>query len=174
MSNERNVCPHCGAKQKASARVCDLCGSPLNGDYVDTENDVADVDGEVAALAAVEAVQQGAEEDASDSDERGGFCTSCGKEYPAGARFCGACGRKIAAVASAAGGAASVKSAAPTVATIPAPPAPQSKRAATDKELGRQVLLVVGAAVVLIVALFVITVVSRDNGTSVPASGSGQ
>ena len=37
MSKERNICPHCGAKQKISALVCDLCGSSLSGELVDAE-----------------------------------------------------------------------------------------------------------------------------------------
>lgn len=176
MSKERNVCLHCGAKQKISAQVCDLCGSSLSGELVEAEADGAEFVDEVASLSAIEEIEeleQHDQESSSDTIERGGFCTSCGASYPVGSRFCGSCGRKIAMTEATGDATTPAKSAVPVSKSIPTPETPPAKRAATDKELGRQVLLVVGAAVILIVALFVITVVSRDQGGSVPPQ-SGQ
>ncbi len=172
MSKERDICPECGAVQKEAADVCDLCGTQLNGQAV-----VSDAPGSTVAANGPEEVDADAEveeeaESESDRLERGGFCTSCGAAYPVDARFCGSCGRKIgAAVVSAS--AAAQETPARARPPVPSEEAPSPKRAATDRELGRQVLLVVGAAVVLIIALFVITVVSKNDDTSGAAGGNG-
>ncbi|MDX1740416.1 MAG: zinc ribbon domain-containing protein [Rhodothermales bacterium] len=175
MSKERIVCPHCGAAQKGEATVCDLCGSPLDG----SEIDEAPVEEVVASAAADKAVRRAPARRRAPTADRGGFCVHCGSPYPVDARFCGSCGEKIVALemdeeteAAEQDQLAEEGDGASAAAEIPHVE-PKTKRAATDRELGRQVLLVVGAAIVLIVALFVITAVSRSDDSATSSGPTG-
>ncbi len=155
MSNERIICSHCGAVQKKGATLCDLCGSPVDGSDIEQAS--------VVEADEINSVSESAPSEAQARDSsRGGFCTSCGAAFPVGARFCGSCGEKLVGIGSAPVVEDPQDGSPPPQERATPPDVPKSKRAATDKELGRQVLLVLGAAVVLIVALFVVTAVSRD------------
>ncbi|MBT8399057.1 MAG: hypothetical protein KJO98_01160 [Rhodothermia bacterium] len=112
----------------------------------------------------------------------GGYCTHCGSPFPEGARFCGACGEKIVVVEADPSKIEAPKQddeadkEEPSNDVTPAPvgelpsksDAAVPTRAATDRELGRQVLIVVGAGVLLVVGLFFITLASKNSGGDAP------
>ncbi|MFW9846785.1 MAG: zinc-ribbon domain-containing protein, partial [Candidatus Thorarchaeota archaeon] len=69
-------CPYCGAGNSPGANACSKCNAPLAGgggghDEGHSESITISTGG------------------------AGGYCTNCGKPYPAGAKFCGGCGRKV-------------------------------------------------------------------------------
>ncbi len=75
------------------------------------------------------------------------FCNACGWRNPAGARFCSQCGQALQHVRSFSPGGASRPA-------ISQPPA-------AGTSLGRTLAIVLGSAVLLVVALFVITAISK-------------
>jgi ribosomal protein L40E len=80
----------------------------------------------------------------------GPYCNECGAANPPGARFCSQCGAKIVA--------------------LPPPTPPDEPEAtqqrATEEPIGRQVAVLVGGATMIVLALFVVTLVSRQNVTT--------
>jgi hypothetical protein len=67
-------CPYCG-HNAGNASSCPQCGAPIEG-------------GGGGA-------QPHAESVTISTDGGGGFCTNCGQQYPAGARFCNSCGHRV-------------------------------------------------------------------------------
>ncbi len=159
------MCPQCGALQKERGSACELCGSSLDGfdelvsdeSAVEDESVAVELDVPVAPVAPVAATPTAV----------GGFCTSCGSPFPEGARFCGTCGRRLVALTP-----GPAVDAAPSGAAPAAGEAPAETSADTPTEgLGRQVLIVIGAGVLLVVGLFFVTVASKrsNGGTGNPA-----
>lgn len=166
MVKERTVCPQCGALQKGAGEVCDLCGSPLEGDGEAVQAGPAVTAGGDVVDNAEEPVEESPDTPepevhavsvAATISEVAGFCTSCGSPFPEGARFCGSCGRRLV-----------------TVAPIPdakKPPADEPSAAEDNGAngqpdgLGRQVFLVIGAALLLVIGLFFVTVASKRSDT---------
>lgn len=157
MTNEqrRHTCAECGARLEADAAACDLCGAPVVSPVL------PDVPAEAAAgiLAA-----------------EGTFCNQCGWRNPAGARFCSRCGTPLQDLADT-GSLASGPRPVPVAASLPTsgatprpaaavPPAPDDQGAMT-----RQVGIVVGAGVLLVVALFLVTALSKDVPAAPPVPG---
>ncbi len=195
MGKERRVCPHCGAVQRGEASACDLCGSSLteDGDPVASQGDGSR--GEPVSEAAdaatghrsksrtrhVVAASSRKRKDAGPVMKAGGFCTHCGSAYLEGARFCGACGEKIVVLDDSGETAEEVEEKESDGQTVTTPvrelpakgDAAVPSRAATDRELGRQVLIVVGAGVLLVVGLFFITLASKSTGGDAPPPASG-
>lgn len=196
MGKERTVCPHCGAIQSDDASVCDLCGSSLTeeGDLdAKREGPIDEPLSEAAASTADKASKRRKSgRSAAPASKKpgkvvmkaGGFCTHCGSAFPEGARFCGACGEKIVVLkadspeleSSKADEVVESEETSDRVAAAPVgelPSAAVPARAATDRELGRQVLIVVGAGVLLVVGLFFVTLASKNSGADVPPPTSG-
>jgi len=61
-------CPYCGTGA-GNAAACPKCGAPLGG--------------------------SGGGAAPSGGGGNGGFCSNCGQQYPAGAKFCNGCGHKV-------------------------------------------------------------------------------
>ena len=153
-------CSACGARLPAEAEACDLCGTPVDAAGLPQREEAAD------------RARRSADE-AGDVREpapgRGVYCHACGWKNPAGARFCSQCGTALQDL--------EAPPARPVAADLPRPGASE-----TDAEDGvppmsvdeassgaaRQVGVVVGVAVLLVVGLFVASTWSRqvDWGTS--------
>ena len=168
------VCKACGARIDAKATVCDLCGAPTDmpSPFYDEElaADPADSTPEVDR----QADESRATGQGDAMDDTGVFCNQCGWKNPLGAKFCSACGAKLQEVTlsgSVVAGAATVAASTPVK-----PRGPKKKPAATTTKvdgdrpavegagLGRQVVIVAGGGILLVVALFLITIVSKQLG----------
>ena len=171
MSKESvQVCPECGARLAEDAEICDLCGRPV----------VEEAEA-VATPAPVEAVEAPASRPiATDrpATPSGVYCNQCGWRNPIGARYCSMCGTRIQDLPFAP---ETPRQAPPpqvprqvaleppetTVATGPATPdAAASERQAVTRQVG----IIVGAGVLLVVVLFLITAISKDQSAAPPST----
>lgn len=146
MDNASSVsCPSCGAAADASDAVCDLCGSPLH-----VPESVED------AVASIDVPEATPPQDPSGEP----FCHQCGTRNPVGARFCMACGAAILATASGSKPSPSArgrkKGVRPATPPLEAPEAPPAIRPA-----GAQVAILLVSSVLVVVALYLITQVSK-------------
>ena len=137
-----NVCPSCGARVPEGEEVCDLCGTPVHSEATPPSEKQEDLP----------------PADAGETGE-GPYCHQCGWQNPAGARYCSQCGERLQDVSGAAPPAANVKQAS----LSESPPAATGSPAAGDatserKDMRRQVSILVGASILLIVALFLLLV----------------
>ncbi|MCH8276049.1 MAG: zinc ribbon domain-containing protein, partial [Bacteroidetes bacterium] len=80
-------CSECGAKLGEGASVCDLCGSPVQGN-VPSQPEINDDESD--AREASESVA----EPAPIPDEHI-FCNQCGWQNPVGSNFCSSCGSTL-------------------------------------------------------------------------------
>ncbi len=185
------VCEECGARIPEGAERCDLCGAPVPGTVAAMKGESAFVAEEGAGIASEEnviveeeivvAAETATEPGASPVEAgKGVFCNACGWLNPPGSRFCSRCGAELdARVAGASGPAPSGGSPSPVPArppvarasipvakvSSPAPKAPAKGSATTSQSaVGRQVAILVGAGILLVVGLYMITVVSKEMG----------
>ncbi len=153
------VCPECGARVKADADVCDLCGAPLPSNHGMPETAEEVFSAEPPNVTGKEAGGMEKEE------ASGPFCNGCGWHNPVGARYCSMCGASLQDVSS-------LGSLRPSIAEDRAeamhlPVAPSAAGAGTGSTQatalpGKQIAIIVGAGVLLVITLFMITVFSRD------------
>ncbi len=161
MDNASSVsCPSCGAAADASDAVCDLCGTSLH--------DLAPRDGDSSPKEAPSNDSAPAGAAASPASESGGpFCHQCGTRNPVGARFCTACGTAIHAPAEGAkpapSGRGRKKAARPAT-----PPAEVNETPRAARPPGAQVVILLVSAVLVVVALFLITQVSKTRFPAAP------
>lgn len=120
-----------------SSRTCPDCGARLHAES--TQCDLCGVPVETARPEAVPVTPV--------EGSPGPYCNECGNENPPGSRFCSQCGSPIVREV-------------PT--SAPASPEP-SATTATSEPIGRQVIVLVGGALLIVLALFVVTLVSRQN-----------
>ncbi|WP_457654104.1 double zinc ribbon domain-containing protein [Rhodocaloribacter sp.] len=179
------VCEECGARIPEGAERCDLCGAPVPGTLAAVEGESAFVAEEEAGVAVEEHVvaeavtaDAGAERTEPGASPvaagKGVYCNACGWLNPPAARYCSRCGAELdARVAGASGPPSS------GVVPPPAPPRPPvakapgtapkapAKGSATPSQsaVGRQVAILVGAGILLVVGLYMITVVSKEMGS---------
>ncbi|WP_456425002.1 zinc-ribbon domain-containing protein [Rhodocaloribacter sp.] len=179
------VCEECGARIPEGADRCELCGTPVPGAVVAAEKEpVVTVEGEnvVVAEEPPVAAEGTAEPPALPTGAgKGVFCNACGWPNPPGSRYCSQCGAKLdARVAGASVASPSVPATPPPApapppvakatipvakASAPAPKAPGEGSATTAQSaVGRQVAILVGAGILLVVGLYMITVVSKEMG----------
>ncbi|MEM9664670.1 MAG: zinc-ribbon domain-containing protein [Bacteroidota bacterium] len=127
------ICTHCGAPNAAEATRCTLCGTEL---VLEEVAPVASPPGTKPALEAEGAPALATQAVAAASPAREAApCPACGAQNAADARFCSQCGTALT--------------------TDAAPPAPPS----SPKQ---QVLMLVGVAAVLVLALFAVTQFSKQ------------
>lgn len=86
-----------------------------------------------------------------DARSDGSFCNECGWENPSGSNFCSECGSRLQAG----------RASSPVTATPP-PEQPAAAQPATEG-IGKQVALLVGGAVLVVLALYMVTLVSKQN-----------
>lgn len=160
-------CPECGARLATGARRCDLCGASLEAQNVDPEPN-ADERGPVGAGRSSGGAPEDDGSDASvpgETDSGEVFCNACGAANAAGSNYCSQCGEPL-------------RRSAPRPSAVPAPPSavpasPAEARrsepttASADDAEGRSALtqkvgVLIGLAVLVVVALYMITVVSKQ------------
>ena len=175
-------CDLCGAPVAGTVTEETFEGASEEAPVIAAAEDVIAVEENVVAAAVTaEAEAERPEPGASPVEEgQGVFCNACGWLNPPAARFCSRCGAKLDERV--AGASVPPPVAPPSVAarppvakavmpTAPAPaakaPAPAAKApapAATEGAVGRQVAILVGAGILLVVGLYLITVVSKNVG----------
>lgn len=85
------------------------------------------------------------------------FCNHCGWRNPAGSRFCAGCGKPLSAA----------EGARPTMPPAAEPELAEPASTSTNpSDVGKQVTLLVGGGVLIILALYIITLVSKQNVTT--------
>lgn len=155
-------CSECGARLSEDAAACDLCGHPVGANPTPGDADAppreAPPSGPASASPAAGAAAEGAV-----------FCNACGWQNPAGANFCSRCGQPLQQVQRSGAVSAPRRPQAPPSASPAAPPVPPN----VPPRAGRQVGLIVGAGVLLVVALFLVSVVSQENRPATAAQGGG-
>ena len=169
MSDSTRPCPSCGARVPASSDRCDLCGTVV--DDPDPAGTAEDTEAESSEPEASrpEEVPSGEEapsgsQAADGQDEPSVFCNQCGWENPPGARYCSQCGEALQDLSgvSAPDGTRPVTADLPTSAsaeTSDEPSEPDASSAPDEEEraMGRQIAMLVGGALVLVVGLFFAT-----------------
>lgn len=166
MSTEPRTCPSCGSHVSPEADRCELCGTPVDAD--DEPGDEPPVEGTQTGEE-TEAV----ETDRSESESGEGpsvFCNQCGWENPPGARYCSRCGEALQDLSDASpDGTRPVTADLPTGPTSAEPSDPGADSSSDDDDgsedqetdeqlaIGRQIMLVVGGALVVVLGLFFVT-----------------
>ena len=173
------TCDSCGARLREDAERCDLCGMKAGESPDEYMSDAADDEKDVNGVG-------GHDTDVGD-EPAGVFCNKCGWRNPAGANFCSRCGAKLQAVSGREAhpsDARSVESgsaeARPGALAPSRPPSPDPDAGSDTVEeadstagMGRQVVVIVGAGILFVIALYMITVLSADtNGSNAPARQS--
>lgn len=143
-SATNRTCVECGARLDAATPQCGLCGWPV-GKNVDL-SDVVDSASESSPRAQAASV----------------FCNGCGWKNPPQSHFCSQCGSRLQVIE----GVRRI----PTT-RLAALDSPVKK---AQREVNRQISLIVGAGLVLVVALFLVTAVSRkvSGGDAVTTASS--
>lgn len=151
------TCPGCGARLADGVERCDLCGTPV-GDDLDATSP-----SEEPGHDDIPEPRPGPVSEDSAADGNGVYCNACGWKNPAGANYCARCGSVLQSAGE-----------------NPAAPAPGTRR--VDKEdvaarseegpsdagerddgsMARHVALLIGIGVLVVVALYMITVISRQ------------
>jgi len=162
MSEDSRSCPSCGAHVSPDASVCDLCGTPIeeadapDPPATDTEKEATDGSEEDASNERSPSPNAGAEEAPVEQV----YCHDCGWENPPGANYCSRCGTELQDVSDDAppAGARPVEADLPTGSKVSAEDTAAEEEIGHEQaEMGRQILLVVGTAVVLVLGLFFVT-----------------
>ena len=140
----------------AGAEVCDLCGTLVLADHVSDQHE---------SLAAPD---PGTGEPSGPT----GGCDTCGQQNPADARYCNRCGARLSET----GGPATPVQQAHAVRPASAPMAESAPEDGaggmykpfdeTDKAVGKQIMFVVSAALLLVVVLYAVTAMSDGASTS--------
>lgn len=179
MASSRS-CPSCGARVADDAERCDLCGESLpNEKASDSEPNTSPAAEDAPAPSEAVPVESDAPSDAPSDAHRdapasqGVYCNQCGWENPAGSNFCSQCGTELQNVGGEGRNSPEPRSGTrPVAANLPGPSASEASTDTSDASpedsedgeyqlMSQQVLLVVGSAVLALVALFFITVWSQ-------------
>lgn len=165
------ACPACGARLPADADVCDLCGTPV---------DAVDLPQVEDARTSASTTEGGRSASAPNPSPRDGavYCNACGWENPTGARYCSQCGEQLQELESAR--TARTKAVAADLPPGSDPDVAREEAASPQPVAGsssivtRQVGMIVGAALLLVVGLFLVTTWSQriewGNAASDPAA----
>ena len=159
----QTVCPSCGAHVPEGKDFCDLCGTSLS-----------DTAASQAHPADPSASTEGAPEPGP-AENSGPYCNQCGWQNPVGARYCSQCGTRLQDVSEAS--TQPRRSSQVKPAALPAEEGgavegePTSYGQADDeqKDITKQVGILVGASLLLVVALFLFLVYDGE-----PSGGTGQ
>ena len=153
------MCPECGARLEKGAEQCDLCGAPQEW-TISAAEPSPDFEDQGAARTSPGGDEAAPVHTTSHGSQGELSCQSCGWENPHDARFCSQCGARLQ----------NETRLAPTGArSLSRRVRPADERAAgsttrprDDAALGQHIAVLVGLAVLIVVALFLITVVSKE------------
>ena len=184
MTADSQTCPSCGARVPAEADRCTLCGTPVeaSGEVADEPGDEpVDSDASPAGEGTGESEAPSDAESANSGSEEGTsvFCNQCGWENPPGARYCSRCGEELQELSEAPTGTRRVSADLPTgmvsseSADTESADAPDERETDEQAAMGRQIALVVGGALVLVLGLFFVTQWSAQYEWGGDASSSG-
>ena len=199
MSKTYSTCVECGARLVEGAAQCNLCGWPVET----TDALPAEPEAPASSAALPSEAATTAEPEASTSSSEGAvsaqpadrparpagvYCNQCGWKNPPGARFCSQCGAPLQVLEAplpadgrpvspparvAPGGAPARPEEAPEVAASPEA-ASQEAGPTEHQAISRQVGIIVGAGLLLVVALFLVKVVSKTWEANTPAQPAQQ
>ncbi len=167
------TCESCGARIDAGAEVCNLCGTPVAGVpqiEVSQERDSSQ-ESSSSPVEGLGIIQSG--DLLSDVPPE---CDTCGHRNPGGSRFCNRCGSRLVpnrAIDSGERSAGTIAPASQVIAEARESKASHEGKSGkitdlgtTDKAVGKQVIIVVSAALLLVVALYAVTTMSGGSGGS--------
>lgn len=186
-------CPECGARLPLGAERCDLCGSPLDASVGDSDTPTepgsaggADVTNErdAAGGAGIPADPDLGNDIPEPSTPLGAdpasvSCTTCDAVNPPEANFCSRCGARLSRPVE--GGGGLPIDAQPSSPSLPAAPPGRPAAAVSpagapvvssgdddahtsQRDLTRHVGILIGLAVLVVVALYLITIISKQPG----------
>jgi zinc-ribbon domain len=165
----RLSCKACGGGLRPDDERCGLCGTPAGVDPLDLER----VAFEVKSEASVGAVGGQAAVEAPTTATDWVFCNSCGWKNPGGSRFCSQCGATLQSMDG------SVTPSHDGHAGASADPAPDSRLPparvehgpSVEEGVGKRVAIIVGAAVLIVVTLFMIGALNNSGeGAQAPVA----
>jgi len=172
------VCPACGARLAPGATQCDLCGHVLGEEKAATpevtSSDPAPAASEPSATAPSDAGSEAPPEEAPPEEALNGpFCVHCGAKNPEYARFCYKCGHALHTADVPEGSVPAVQAtpvvpAAEAESDEPARPPAMPAGERPDSDPGKRALVLVGVAVVAVLALFFISQINWGSGTPEP------
>ncbi len=176
------TCTECGARIESGATACNLCGTPV--DEISRES-VSDV-GRHTPVESVES-NSGQELPTQEPASAAGnlFCNQCGHGNPSGSKFCSKCGSALQHLDATENTARDLKANVTNTgevasnpgipATVISPTADENPVGENDAQtgssiVGRQITIIVGAGVLIVLALYMINSLSEsDTQTPGPA-----
>ena len=177
MSADDRTCPSCGAHVSAGADRCNLCGTSMgaSSDAPEEPDDTAPT----APDSSREADEGSAPDEAPEEEGKDApsvFCNQCGWENPPGACYCSRCGEELQDLSAASAppaGTRRVNADLPTgtasgdsrdsedgmPSSSPSSDGASSEDEAADEQaaMGRQIALLVGGALTIVLGLFLLT-----------------
>ena len=169
MTADPQTCSSCGAYIPADADRCNLCGtfvkaSGERGDEPDDESLDPDASSAGTETDESDAIPEAGSPEPEPADTPGVFCNQCGWENPPDARYCSRCGEELQDLSDPTPvGARQVSADLPTGSTSAGASGSEGEdpsaepKADEQTAMGRQIALVVGGALVLVVGLFFVT-----------------
>lgn len=162
MPNDTRACPSCGAHVAPDADTCDLCGTPIEAppdNEGGDDRDPADSSEQVSASSSASEASSESPESAPASEQV--YCNQCGWENPADANYCSQCGSELQDLsedAAAPTGTRAVTADLPSGTSKPdETSSDEAEEPDEQAEMGQQILMVVGGAVVVVLGLFFAT-----------------
>lgn len=164
MSDDTRACPSCGAHVSPDAEACDLCGTPIEASADDGgagRGDSAPADGSEQASVSPSASETSSDPSESASAPDHVYCNECGWENPADANYCGQCGNELQDLTGGAGSGAGTRAVTADLPSGTSDPTDvsveETEEADAQSEMGQQILMVVGGALVVVLGLFFAT-----------------
>ncbi len=161
---DRPICDECGARLPEGQKRCDLCGA-LQESADEPPTNAAPSDREIKPD--FKASRQEDDRPYAGMKRNHGtrLCTDCGWENPSGAKFCSECGARLQVERDRVPRAAEGRSA-----PVLPPERTSDEQSSTEKtgSLGWHVAALVGLSVMVVVALFMVTVISKQPPAAQP------
>lgn len=162
MAADSRTCPSCGAQVSAERERCELCGTPVEP----SADPPGAPDADDSVPASGESAEAPSPSDADGNEEASGsavFCNQCGWENPPAANYCSQCGTELQDLED-----ASPTGTRPVSADLPTGEAEETSSSDESEEspapeddeqlaMGRQIALVVGGALTVVLVLFFVT-----------------
>lgn len=155
MAEEQRTCSSCGASVPSHMDRCELCGTPVDSSRGESPEPVGEAGG--GETDRPDSTSDPASGPGTEGN-RSVFCNQCGWENPPGARYCSQCGSKLQDLESAPSGTRPVSADLPSGSGSEASEESESSEEPSEEvEMGRQIVLFVGGALVVVLAFFGVT-----------------